>query len=174
MENIDSFKKVKEISFSQIKNIIPINLKERFIKESFAEIIGEQFIPNDWGGELCDLFTTRVLLNGKRVNAAFLLKGRGLKKKLTIADCGKNGDQINRLVKLPATLFILQHVREIDPAVLEQLEALVEKKSRSSNKTLYYCLIDGMDTAKILLAYGKIKQNHFNSTISLIVKIDNI
>ena len=82
MENIDSFKKVKEISFSQIKNIIPINLKERFIKESFAEIIGEQFIPNDWGGELCDLFTTRILLNGKRVNAAFLLKGRGLKRNL--------------------------------------------------------------------------------------------
>jgi len=31
-----------------------------------------------------------------------------------------------------------------------------EIKSREKNRKIYYCLIDGVDTARILIAYGKI------------------
>lgn len=159
VDDIDSFKEVRKIDPSQVKDLVPLDLKEQYIKESLAEIIGEAFIQKDWGGEWSDLFTTRIILGRKRVSAAFLLKGRGLRKsKLTIADCGKNGDQIVRLVKQPAALFIVQYVGEIDPMVLEFLEAMVEKESRKSNRILYYCLMDGIDTARVLLAYRKIKR----------------
>ena len=30
-------------------------------KKYFAEIIGEPFVPEDWGGEKSDLYTTRDL-----------------------------------------------------------------------------------------------------------------
>ena len=107
VDDIDSFIEVQKVEPSEVEKLIPLNLNETFIKNSLAEIIGEVYVPKDWGGELGDLFTARIILNGNRIPTAFMLKGKGLRKKLTIADCGKNGDQILRLLKLPARLFIV-------------------------------------------------------------------
>ena len=159
VDDIDSFIEVSKVKPSEVANLIPLDLDEEFIKNSLAEIIGETFVQKDWGGELGDLFSTRIKFRGHRISTAFMFKGKGLRKKLTIADCGKNGDQILRLLKLPARLFIVQHVGEIDFTVREQLEMATETKARQTGKALYYCLMDGVDTARVLLAYGKLDSN---------------
>jgi hypothetical protein len=157
VDGIDSFKKIRSIDKSKVRGLVPLELEEKKIKQSIAAIVGEPFTHKDWGGEKSDLFTTRLRLGGKRCAAAFMLKGRGSPKRLTIADCGKNGDQILRLVKEPADLFVVQHIGEIDSSVVELLERLVAEKS-TGGKKLYYCVIDGVDTARLLLAYGKLRQ----------------
>ena len=75
---------------------------EKDIKKAFAEIIGESFVPKDWGGEKSDLFTTSVQVDGQPMATAFALKGPAVFKPLTVAGLGKNGDQISRLFSEPA------------------------------------------------------------------------
>jgi hypothetical protein len=88
-----------------------LNVLEDKVQVSFEKVLGESFHKKDHGGEESDLFSTFVVVNGRRVPTAFMLKGRGLKKpELTIADCGKNGDQLVRLVQSPAELFVIQFV----------------------------------------------------------------
>ncbi|MGA2972610.1 MAG: hypothetical protein ABSE39_08325 [Candidatus Bathyarchaeia archaeon] len=154
VEEIESFEKARSVDRDKVRRLLPIELEEEKIKQSLAAIVGEEFIQKDWGGEKSDLFTSRLRLRGRRCLAAFMLKGRGTPRKLTIADCGKNGDQILRLVEEPADLFIVQHIREIDSSVVDLLERLVAEKSMGRKK-LFYCVIDGVDTARILLAYKK-------------------
>jgi len=84
---------------------------------------------------------------------AFMLKGKGTPGKLTVGKCGKNGDQILRLVEEPARLFVVQHIDSIDTYVIKLLEIAVGSVARG-NKKLYYCVMDGIETARILLAYG--------------------
>ena len=154
VDDVDSFAEVKKIERETVEKIIPLNIAESEIKRFLAEIIGETYTQRDWGGEKSDLFTTRLKIKGRRIPSAFLLKGSGTKGKLTIKKCGKNGDQILRLVDEPARLFIVQHIDEIDSAVTRLLEKLVSEKARGRQK-LYYCIIDGLDTARIFMAYGK-------------------
>jgi len=157
IEEIQSFEKVKDISPERVLKLVPLIIEEKTIKESLAQIIGEKFVQEDWGGERSDFFTPRLILYGKRVNAAFLLKGKGTKGKLTIGRCGKRGNQVMSLVKEPARLFVIQHIDEIDSEVEELLRTLVVQKSENENVKLYYCLMDGVDSARLLLAYDKIK-----------------
>jgi len=157
VDEIDSFKAIKDIPADIAAKLVPLKIKEDEIKSSFAEIIGEPFTQKDWGGELRDLYSNRVKIKGKRVPTAFLLKGPGKRGILTAARCGKNGDQILRLVKAySARLFIVQYVGKIHPNLIDTLEAHVAYESKNS-KRLLFCIIDGIDTARILLAYGKIK-----------------
>lgn len=155
VDDIDSFAHVKNISPDEVKQNIPLDIKEEEIKLHLADVVGEIFIQKDWGGERSDLFTSRVSFNGRRTPSAFLLKGSGTKGRLTIKKCGKNGDQLIRLVEEPAQLYIVQHVDAIDSNLVKMFETLVADKSRTGKK-LYYCVMDGVDTARILKAYGKI------------------
>ena len=154
IDEITSFGRVKSIVRQSVENIVPLKIPEETIKQSLAQIIGEKYTQRDWGGEKSDFFTTRLNIGGKRIPTAFLLKGSGTRGKLTIKKCGKNGDQILRLLEEPAELFIVQHVDEIDSAVTNLLKKLVSEKS-AGKKKLFYCVIDGIDTARILLAYNK-------------------
>jgi hypothetical protein len=70
---------------------------ERTIKTLICELLGEQSIPADWGGEECDIFSANLTVNGIRQTGAFLLKGPAAFHPMTLKDCGKNGDQIYRL-----------------------------------------------------------------------------
>ena len=85
---------------------MPLMLTEEYMKHSFASIIGESFVQSKLICELGDLFTTIFLHYGIRINSTFIFKGKGIRTKLTIANCGKNDDPILRLVKLPAQLFL--------------------------------------------------------------------
>lgn len=157
VDEIDSFKEVKNISPKSVAELVPLRISEAQVKNWFAEIIDEPFTQKDWGGEPNDLFSNRVRLKGKRIPTAFLLKGPAVKGQLTISKCGKNGDQILRLVKAySARLFIVQYIGKIHPYVVDTLEAHVAYESMKG-KRLLFCVIDGVDTARIFLSHGKMK-----------------
>jgi hypothetical protein len=85
-----------------------------------------------------------------------LFKGPGQKGPLTAAKCGKNGDQILILVKAYyARLFVVQYARRVHPNLVDTFEAHVAYESNKGKKLLF-CIINGIDSARILKAYGKI------------------
>lgn len=151
IDDIDSFGKTRKIRISPQKYL---NKLEKDVKEVLKNIWGEKGVFEDWGGETDDLFTTRFKIKGKRLNAAFGLKGRGTKGKLVPKKMGKNGDQIQRLFKSPADVFLIQYIGQIDESILDQMKSIAIAKSVTENKTIYYGIIDVNDTLKILKAYG--------------------
>lgn len=155
IESIDSFEKTCNIEPRDTKLLLPLDLTEDQIQTFFEEIIGENFHKQDWGGELNDLATSQVRVQGKRLRAVFLLKGNGTKGKLRISKCGKNGDQIVRLAETPADLYVIQHIDEIDERVVSDLRSKIQLK-RSKGEKCQMCIIDGTDTVRILKAYEKI------------------
>jgi hypothetical protein len=153
IEMIDNFSRIRGIparrskpDLSQLRTI-----PEEAIKSAFAEIIGEPTVPKDWGGERSDLFSSNVQLDGRRISAAFAFKGPAQFKPMTLAQLGKNGDQIDRLFSEPADLFVLQHCHEITPPVRATMRAYAQQMGRLR----LFCIIDGYDTKRILSAYGK-------------------
>jgi hypothetical protein len=155
IEDIDSFAKARDIGPQAVSSLVPLDLFENQVQTFFEKIIGENFHQEDWGGEMNDLVSSQVKVEGKRLRAAFILKGRGTKGKLTIKDCGNNGDQIVRLVEAPVDLYVIQHVDEIDQRVVYDLKGKVELKNKKG-EPCQMCIIDGTDTARILVAYDKI------------------
>jgi hypothetical protein len=129
------------------------SIPESEVKSAIASIASEPFVPKDWGGETSDLYTTRLHLRGEPVRTAFLLKGPAAYHKMTIADLGENGDQIDRLFSEPADLFVIQHCHEITPAVHRMMEAYSFQRSFQKGLTRF-CLLDGPDTYRLLLSSG--------------------
>ncbi len=156
IEDIDSFAEARDVKPREVRSLLPLDLLEDQIQTFFEQIIGENFHRKDWGGETSDLVTSHIKVGGKRLRTAFILKGRGEKGKLTIKKCGDNGDQIVRLVEAPADLYIIQHVGEIDERVIKDLKGKVQLRN-SQGDNCQMCIIDGTDTARILVAYGKIE-----------------
>ena len=153
VDNIDSFARVRDVPPPQGKAALdPLrDIPEQKIKTAFAEIIGEQTVPKDWGGEQSDLFSTWVRLKDERISTAFAFKGPAKFHPMTLADLGKNGDQINRLFSEPAKLLVLQHCHQITPPVRGVMRAFAEQMG----KPRLFCLIDGYDTLRLFQAYGK-------------------
>lgn len=148
VDDIGNFEKVKsEGSRSYVK------MAELVFKNGMAKILGEHGIFKDWGGESRDLSSTRLKIGSKRKIAAFAFKGPGKTGKLTPGKMGVNGDQIQRLVKCPADVFIVQYWAAIEDSVLEQLKYLVMLKSYWEEKELWYGIIDGNDSARLIAAY---------------------
>ncbi len=127
------------------------NIPEQDVKALFCRLLGEVNVPKDWGGEECDLFSSNLSVEGERMSAAFLLKGPARFHEMTMADCGKNGDQIYRLFNTPADVFVVQHCHRITPAVRKTVEAFALS---NYSRTCRFTLIDGYDTARILHANG--------------------
>lgn len=152
IDDIDSFKKVLKIKSSKTS---ASNIKESLIKEGFKNIIGEKGTFTDWGGESNDLFSSRLIYKGKRRSVAFGFKGRATKGVLVPGKLGKNGDQIQRLLRSPAEIFIIQYHGQIDPSVLEQMKLIATAKSIAEGTKIFYCLIDGNDTGRLIEAYPK-------------------
>ena len=125
---------------------------EAEVKRAFVEIIGEDHVPKDWGGETSDLFTPSVLLGGQRIPAAFVFKGPAKFHPMTLADLGKNGDQLVRLQTEPADLLVVQHCHRITPPVRSVLRAFCNESGRSR----YCSVIDGFGTLRLLRAYSKV------------------
>ena len=127
------------------------NIPEQDIKEALAEIINEPQVPKDWGGETSDLSSSYLSINKQRINASFALKGPAKFKPMTMAELGKNGDQISRLYQEPSDLLILQHCHEITNPVRLMMRAF----SNQINNLRQYCIIDGYETLRILESYEK-------------------
>lgn len=74
---------------------------------------------------------------------------------MTIADCGKNGDQLVRLFTAPADLFVVQHVGPIAEMLVKDVEGKVGAL-RANGKDVHFLIMDGQDTARLFHAYGKL------------------
>lgn len=129
---------------------------EEQVQLAFEQILDVSFHRKDWAGEINDLFTSNVVVNGSRRDTAFLLKGPGIgRKELTIADCGKNGDQIVRLFDTPATLFVVQYVGPVADMLIKDVQGKTAVL-RGQGKAAHFLIIDGQDTARVLHTYGKL------------------
>jgi hypothetical protein len=159
VEDIDSFAKVRDVNPSVVAGALRagrIELSEDYVQMALEQILDVPFHRRDWGGETNDLYTTNVIVNGRRTATAFARKGRGCKsRELTISDCGKNGDQLVRLVESPAQLFVVQYVGPVADAVVKDLAGKIEER-RGRGKACCFCVMDGQDTARLLRAYGKL------------------
>ena len=153
IDGIDTFSRVRDLSTRLTKKSLDRlrSVPEDDIKKAFAEIIGEPTVPKDWGGERSDLFSSRVQIGGTRISTALAFKGPAQFQPMTLAQLGKNGDQIDRLFTEPAELFVLQHCHEITSPVRGAMRAYAQQIGRLR----LYCIIDGYDTIRILEAYEK-------------------
>ncbi len=153
IDDIASFKEVKKIND---KNLDYTKIPEKKFKKGIAKILGERGQFKDWGGENNDLFSTRLYIKNTRKRAAFAFKGPGTKGKLTPGKMGKNGDQIQRFSKCrSADVLIVQYWAQIDDSVIEQLENSAKIKSYMEDKIIWYVIIDGEDSTKLIKAYPK-------------------
>lgn len=150
IDDIDTFSKIKKIP--QKGFMAPVDEKE--FKNSIKKIIGEAGEFTDWGGEKNDLFTTKIKLKNKRIAAVFAFKGKGKKGILKPNMMGKNGDQISRLFQTLADIYILQYWNQIDQSVYELMHSLAISVSAIHRTKVYYCIIDGQDTARLVEAYS--------------------
>lgn len=151
IDDIDSFSRATSITKLQGYTKMP----ETQFKRGIANILGEKGDFKAWGGENRDLSSTRLRIGGKRRVAAFAFKGPGKTGKLTPGKMGKNGDQIQRLGTCPAEVFLVQYWAEIDDAVLQQLEKYAQLKSVMEDRVIFYGIIDGVDSSKLIQAYPK-------------------
>jgi hypothetical protein len=149
VDDIDSFSKVKEIPLDQK----PLPLDEKKFKEGIQRVIGENGTFQDWGGETDDLFTPRLVIKGERKDVSFGLKGKGQSGILTPKKMGARGDQIQRLFRAPAEVFIVQYWDQIDASIIEQMKSFAIAKSALEAKKIIYGIIDGQDTIRLIKAY---------------------
>ncbi|GIW52806.1 MAG: hypothetical protein KatS3mg081_2161 [Gemmatimonadales bacterium] len=160
VDDIESFRRVRSV-----KKPLP-ELGNEYSEEDFKlgmqRILGEPGRFKDWGGEVADLFTTKCWFRHRRRPLALALKGPGTKGKLTPGKMGKNGDQIQRLFEAPAEVFLIQYCRQIDSSVLTQMQQLAVAKSLMTGTRVYYGVIDGSDSRRLVTAY----RDKFNSTRS--------
>ena len=159
VEDIDSFRKVRDVNPASVTELLDstgrIEWAEDRVQLALEQILDVPMHKKDWRGESNDLYTANTLLNGRRIETAFLLKGNGLKSRvMQISVCGKNGDQLLRLVNSPARLFVVQYVGAVSEAVIADVEGKVQSL-RSRGRDACYCIIDGQDTARVLRAYRK-------------------
>jgi hypothetical protein len=158
VEDIESFRKVRDVNPAQVADILDggyLDRPEDSIQMALEQTLDVPMHKKDWGGEINDLYTSNVIVNGGRVETAFLLKGNGLRKRtLEIRDCGANGDQLVRLMESPARLFVVQFVGNVSESVIRDIEGKVEA-ARAKGREAWYCIMDGQDTARVLRAYGK-------------------
>ncbi len=120
-------------------------ISEDHVKRSIAHLLKEPS-KSDWGGEENDHYSGNVTVYGRRLTAAFLLKGPAKFREMTPAMCGKNGDQIYRLTNCGADISVLQHAHIIGPAVRETLRSFVVTPGRPRK----FCVLDGQSTYRLL------------------------
>lgn len=150
IDDIDSFRKIRGI---QPSGNLPTTISEKRFKEGVQKILQQPGEFKDWGGEKNDLYSTRLRVGGSRRLVAFGFKGPGMTGKLTPGKLGKNTDQIQRLFESAAQVFLIQYWREIDESVVKQMEQLAIAKSVMTGQEIFYGIIDGQDSKRLLDAY---------------------
>lgn len=158
VEDIDASAKVRDVNPDAVANLLKpggfFDVSEETVQVRLEKILNEPFHKKDWGGEYNDLYTSNVVVNGARRATAFLLKGNGLQvQSLEIKHCGKNGDQLLRLFESPADLFVVQYGGNVSEAIIKDVEGKTEQL-KARGKQVAYCIINGLDAARLLHAYG--------------------
>jgi hypothetical protein len=162
IDQIENFSKVQQITPTDVAPILAdgrVDITEEDVQRGLEVILGVSFHKKDWGGEVNDLYTANVLVDGVRRPTAFLLKGNGLNKKtMEIRDCGKNGDQVVRLFQSPANLFVIQFVGNISEAVILHAQGEIARL-KTKGCDAQFVIMDGQETARLLAAYGQTPLN---------------
>jgi uncharacterized protein YegP (UPF0339 family) len=159
VEDIDSFRKVRDVNPATVTNLLNdgyLDRSEDSVQTALERILSVPFHKKDWGGEQNDLYTANLIINGARHETAFLLKGNGLKSKtMEIKHCGANGDQILRLCNSPAKLYVVQFVGRISEAVVSDIDGKFRRKNSGKR-----CLV---------LRYGRPRHREGASRIRRVV-----
>lgn len=154
VDDFDNFEKIKQIKSSEVLGYEKDCFLEDDIENAVLVALEEPYKEPDSGAETRDLFTDRVIYAGKRLATVFAFKGRGEKGELTIDKSGSKGNQLLKLAKNnSAQCFIVQHTNKINPDVREALIDHVLQNTKMSK--IYFCFIDGVDTARLLKSLGK-------------------
>jgi hypothetical protein len=149
IDDIDSFSKTRKVTATHLEQLD----YESTIKKAMQKIIGEDGKFIDWGGETDDLYSTRLIMNGKRYRVAFALKGKATTGVLTPKKMGKNSDQIQRLFQSAADVFFVLYQGQIDESVVHQMQHFAIAKSVMEEKRVYFGVIDGQDMVRLRTAY---------------------
>jgi hypothetical protein len=159
LEEVDEFARIRTVASRDVTAMLTngrIDLLEDVVQHALEQILGESFHMTDHGGEECDLFSTNVTIDGRRVPTAFLLKGRGARAaELQIADCGHNGDQIVRLLQSPAELYVIQYIGPVSQNVRKDVRGKVRER-RARGDEASFAVMDGLETTRLLVAYGQL------------------
>jgi len=151
VDEIDSFAAVKDIAPPSQAEILRLKkIPESDVKQAFQEILGEPFAQKDWGGEHFDLDSTHLMRDGRREAALFAFKGPSKWGVLHPGDMGKNGDQIDRLFHESADIYVVQHCYKFAASVRNMMRMYA-----TALPGRRFVMIDGVDTYRILRAYGK-------------------
>ena len=150
IDDVESFHRVGRI---RVEPGAYMAIPESRFKKGVARILGEGGRFRDWGGERNDLYTNRIRISGRRLPAAFAFKGPGTKGVLTPRQMGKNGDQIQRLFKTAASVFLVQYWGQVAESVVEQMEEFAKAKSAVEGLLVFFGVIDGDDSNRLLRAY---------------------
>jgi hypothetical protein len=128
-------------------------MSEDDFKAGVQNILGERGRFKDWPGEQNDIFTTELVIGGRRRRAAFAFKGPGYKGILRPNHMGKRGTQIQKLFKSPADVFMVQHHTQIGEEVLEQMETYARQRVGDTNGVVFYGTMNGQDSDRLIAAY---------------------
>jgi len=150
LEDIDEFKTAKKVRLA-----VPRKIPEKQFKYGIAALAKQSGGFEDWGGEPNDLYTSKIRIRGQRRAMAFAFKGPATKGKLTPKKLGKNGDPIQRLFHSPADVFVVQYHSQIDESVVEQMKRFAIANSVTENKQVWFGVIDGDDTNRLIAAFPK-------------------
>jgi hypothetical protein len=152
IDDVDQFKRVRKLNKGKQKPLLPI--PESRFKRGLQRLFKDYGEHKDHGGEIDDFYTNQFRVEGKRYSAAFALKGPGVGVKIvTPGRWGKQGNQIQRLVKAPARVFLLQSELQIDEYSIDQLKSLTEHKAHQEGRKLFYGYIDMHDSTRLRKAY---------------------
>jgi hypothetical protein len=149
-EDLDELKAIRKVRLAVVRKI-----PEKAFKYGIAKLAKQSGEFTDWGGERNDLYTSKIHIKGKRKAMAFAFKGPATKGRLTPGKLGKNGDQIQRLFESAADVFIVQYHGQIDESVVHQMKRLAIANSVTEDKQVWYGVIDGDDSNRLLAAYPK-------------------
>lgn len=160
LDDVQSLEVVKSVSplaaNSYLKNGV-LQFPEDDVRSALQEIFDEAFESRHSPAELNDLITSNLIFQGRRVTTAFMLKGPGVGvSTLEIKHCGKQGNQLLKLFDSPAEIFAVQFVGKISESVVR--DAVQKTQTlRLKNQRATLLIIDGQDTARLLLAFNKIR-----------------
>ncbi len=152
IDDIDQFKKAWRRQRGKQKPLNP--LPESRFKRGLQRLFKDYGEYKDHGGEIDDFHTNQFSMGGRRYGASFALKGPAVGVKIvTPGKWGKHGNQIQRMVKAPARVFLLQSELQIDQYSVDQLKSLVEHKAHQEGRKLFYGYIDMHDSTRLRKAY---------------------
>lgn len=153
---VDQFRSIdflNSIAPDEVKQVLKV--PEEVVKTTVARMLDEHYVHKDWGGERSDLYSSRLWIRGRQVTSAWLFKGPGFPRPMTVKALGAPGDQIDRLFSQSAEVLVLQHCHEITPAVVSMMETYAYDLRNPRR----YMIIDGTDTARILQAQGALTKH---------------